>query len=285
MKIEVRTGPEVPGVRATYFDADERLWCSVKDRFSVSLIYSGRSEWWSRGRTLWSGPRTIDLKQPNQIHKDLRRDGPSQFQIVSFDDRVVEEAARLHGLRGVPALRRSQLDMCDPDRRAFEHLHAALRSTRTDALHLQTAVAEGLAALTRQLERPGEQRKPRTPRLKVARSVEYIHAHLTETITLDALAVVAGLDRFHLCRAFREDVGLPPYAYLIELRLSRARELLGCGVAVGEVAAHLGFYDQSQLNRHFRRSIGVSPSAYARAVGASRRSATRSLPPRFVSRV
>jgi hypothetical protein len=60
VKIEVRARPEVPGVRATYFDADERLWCSVKDRFSVSLIYSGRSEWWSRGRTLSSGPRTID---------------------------------------------------------------------------------------------------------------------------------------------------------------------------------------------------------------------------------
>jgi AraC-like DNA-binding protein len=102
----------------------------------------------------------------------------------------------------------------------------------------------------------------------VARAVEYIHVHLTESITLDALADAAGLDRFHLCRAFREDLGLPPYAYAIELRLSRARDLLGRGVAVGQVAAHLGFYDQSQLNRHFRRSIGVSPAAYARAVGA-----------------
>jgi hypothetical protein len=39
---------------------------------------------------------------------------PSRFQIVSFDDRVVEEAARLHGLAGAAALRRSQLDMRDP---------------------------------------------------------------------------------------------------------------------------------------------------------------------------
>jgi AraC-like DNA-binding protein len=268
VKIEVRARPEVPGVRATYFDADERLWCSVKDRFSVSLIYSGRSEWWSRGRTLSSGPRTIDLKQPNQVHKDFRRDGPTRFQIVSFDHRVVEEAARLHGVRGAPALRRSQLDMRDPDRRAFEYLHAALQTTRTDALRLETAVAEGLAAFTRQLEGADQQRKPLTPRPKVARAVEYIHAHLTATITLDALAAAAGLDRFHLCRAFREDVGLPPYAYAIEVRLSRARELLGRGVAVGQVAAELGFYDQSQLNRHFRRSTGVSPTAYARAVGA-----------------
>jgi AraC-like DNA-binding protein len=271
VRIEVRTRPEVPGVRATYFDADERLWCSVKDRFSVSLIYSGRSEWWSRGQTLSSGPRTIDLKQPNQIHRDLRRDGPSRFQIVSFDERIVEEAARLHGGRGIPALRRSQLDMGHPDRRAFVRLHAALRAPRAETLRLQTVVAEGLAAFTRQLEGPDEPRRRWVPRPKVALAISYIHAYLIETITLDALADAAGLDRFHLCRAFREDVGLPPYAYAIELRLSRARELLGRGVAAGEVAAQLGFCDQSQLNRHFRRSTGVSPAAYARAVGAPKR--------------
>ena len=263
------------GIRATYFEADERLWCSVKERFSVSLIYSGRSEWWSRGRTLSSGPRTIDLKQPNQIHKDIRRDGPSQFQIVSFEDRVVEEAARLLGFRGAVALRRSQLDAGDPDLRALEHLHAAFRATWADALHLQTAVAEGLAAFVRQLEGAGEPRAPGAPRLKVARAVDYIHAHLTEAITLDALAGAAGLDRFHLCRAFREDMGLPPYAFALELRLARARGLLERGVGVGNVAAQLGFYDQSQLNRHFRRSIGMSPSAYARAMGAPRRVVAR----------
>lgn len=70
-------------------------------------------------------------------------------------------------------------------------------------------------------------------------------------------------------------MGLPPYAFAVELRLARARGLLERGIGVGEVAARLGFYDQSQLNRHFRRSIGVSPSAYARAVGAPKRALPR----------
>jgi AraC-like DNA-binding protein len=45
----------------------------------------------------------------------------------------------------------------------------------------------------------------------------------------------------------------------------RAKELLAAGVKPIEVAPSVGLYDQSQLNRHFRRLVGMTPGAYARA--------------------
>jgi AraC-like DNA-binding protein len=70
----------------------------------------------------------------------------------------------------------------------------------------------------------------------------------------------AGLDKFHLVRAFRAEVGVPPYEFLTHLRIARARELLRRGVLVADAAQAV-----SQLHRHFRRIVGVTPGAYAKS--------------------
>jgi len=72
--------------------------------------------------------------------------------------------------------------------------------------------------------------------------------------------------KFHLCRAFRDEIGLPPHAYLVHLRIARALDLLRARLPASRVAAEVGIYDQSQLNRHFKRIVGLTPGQYARAL-------------------
>jgi methylphosphotriester-DNA--protein-cysteine methyltransferase len=73
-------------------------------------------------------------------------------------------------------------------------------------------------------------------------------------------------------RAFRSEVGLPPYEYLTYLRVSRARTLLqGGGMRVADAAQAVGFCDESRLHRHFRRIVGVGPGAYARSFAGTER--------------
>ncbi|WP_276596603.1 helix-turn-helix transcriptional regulator [Sorangium sp. So ce128] len=112
-------------------------------------------------------------------------------------------------------------------------------------------------------------RDPPRPRSAWARAVtrarELLDARFTESIALDELAAHARLDKFRLCRAFREEVGLPPHAYVTYRRVGLAGALLARGVPQAEVAARVGLYDQSQLHRHFKRIAGVTPGAYARA--------------------
>ena len=64
------------------------------------------------------------------------------------------------------------------------------------------------------------------------------------------------------------------------LRVSRARELLRAGVHVAEAAQAVGFYDESQLHRHFRRIVGVTPGAYARSFVSASQERTRQYRPR-----
>ena len=102
---------------------------------------------------------------------------------------------------------------------------------------------------------------PRLP-LVAHRARDYLHAHLADDVGLDALAAVAGVDRFRLTRAFKTAFGLAPHAYLVQLRLSRARHLLAQGDTPSQVAAALGFADQSHLGRWFVRAYGITPALY-----------------------
>ena len=70
------------------------------------------------------------------------------------------------------------------------------------------------------------------------------------------------IDRFRLTRAFKSAFGLPPHAYLVQLRLARARHWLAKGEQPADVAIALGFADQSHLGRWFVRAYGLTPAAY-----------------------
>ena len=98
----------------------------------------------------------------------------------------------------------------------------------------------------------------------VRRTLEYLRERLGDSITLDDFADHAGFDKFHLCRVFRAQVGLPPYQYLTHLRIARAKHLLRHGVLASDLAPLLGFYDQAQLTRHFRRIVGTTPARYGK---------------------
>jgi AraC family transcriptional regulator len=93
---------------------------------------------------------------------------------------------------------------------------------------------------------------------------EYIHAHLDQNIALADLADVAQLSEFHFARLFKQTTGLPPYQFVIHQRVERAKRLIAAGrLSLAQIAIDVGFSDQSQLNRHFKRLVGVTPRRFA----------------------
>lgn len=97
------------------------------------------------------------------------------------------------------------------------------------------------------------------------RACSYIAENLGERFTLDDLARQAGVSRFHFARLFRISTGDSPMAYLLKSRIERAKQLLLQDERpVCEIAAVLGFCDQSHLTRTFRRLTGLTPREFAR---------------------
>jgi AraC-like DNA-binding protein len=94
----------------------------------------------------------------------------------------------------------------------------------------------------------------------------YIDAHIGEHISLDDLAHQAGVSRFHFARQFRLSTGESPMGYVRRARIERSKSILQSrGTTIAEVAATLGFSDQSHFTRTFGRLVGVSPGSFARS--------------------
>jgi AraC family transcriptional regulator len=101
--------------------------------------------------------------------------------------------------------------------------------------------------------------------------VAYIEDNLHRRISLTELAAIADVSRFHFARLFRSSTGLSPIAYVERSRLSRAQELLKQGqLPLAELALTVGFSDQSEFTRRFRRHFGITPAAFARNHGVKR---------------
>jgi AraC-like DNA-binding protein len=149
-------------------------------------------------------------------------------------------------------------------RLALLEAHRAL-ADEGDGPVVEEAVLAAADGLRRHL-RPG----PRESRGGAEHAaVRRARAHLTERwnqpIRLGELSTVAGLSPFELARRFRQQVGLPPHAFQLDLRVNNARRLLAAGETPAAVAAACGFADQPHLTRAFKRLVGVTPAAFARA--------------------
>lgn len=101
---------------------------------------------------------------------------------------------------------------------------------------------------------------------QMRRVVDYMHAHLARDISIDGeLVRLTGLSRAQFFRAFGQSLGCSPNAYLGQLRLRQARQLLqATDMPAASVAAAVGL-STAQLADSFRRSFGTSPTTYRRA--------------------
>ena len=124
---------------------------------------------------------------------------------------------------------------------------------------------DALAGLLREHARAGRRARPRAARPVVRAAMSLLRERVIDPPTLDELALATGVGPYTLLRAFRAETGLPPHAYLNQLRVRQARQLLDRGVPPARAAAEAGFADQAHLTRHFKRVLGVPPGAYQRA--------------------
>ena len=101
-------------------------------------------------------------------------------------------------------------------------------------------------------------------RLKLV--LDFIQDNLAQPIASKELADLIGISIRHFERAFRQAIGVSPHAYVLQKRISAARNLLQSQPTrkIDEIAADLGFSSASHLGSAFRRETGCSPANFRR---------------------
>jgi AraC-like DNA-binding protein len=239
----------VPGMES--FTA--RGWDFAWRRFAVGLeitwLERGGSDW-RLGR--WSGTRTpgsVSVVPPGQLAVGTKVHAPGDFFHLQVSPALLDGMAK--ATIGAP------LAGADAAVRASRLAHLVREGAPALAIEL------ALVSLLERVHRFESTRENVGTRRAAHRMRDLLHARFSDTLTLAELADAAGISRFHGARAFRREFGVPPFEYLMHVRLTRAAEALRAGGRPVEVAAQTGFADQPHLTRWFARMFRITPAAFA----------------------
>jgi AraC-like DNA-binding protein/mannose-6-phosphate isomerase-like protein (cupin superfamily) len=92
-----------------------------------------------------------------------------------------------------------------------------------------------------------------------------LESDLAKRLSLDEIAEITGMSKFHMARLFTRSVGISPHTYRLQARVIAAKKMLRRGIRPADAASGLGFADVSHLGRYFKRSEGFTPGVYAAA--------------------
>ena len=226
-------------------------------------------------RTGDGGRRVLDIDAgafsivPAETPFSWRTEGPIEFAHFYFDktavSRIVSETfdrdprdvslcpALGHRDPLVEALLGAMLTEAgssgDRDRRYMEELQHLLLH---QLIRCSSTLAEGVARARYAL----------APH-RLRRALDFVEGNLASDIGLHDIAAAAGLSAFHFGRAFRQEMGVSPYAYLLQRRILAARKLLTePGMSLLQISQRCGFNSHSQFSRSFKRGTGVTPQNY-----------------------
>ncbi len=227
-----------------------------------------------RGEKIYSAAGSIVVVEPGEAHTG----GPARPE--GFAYLCLYPGAELLGAATVaeagpvsaePHFREPIID----DVRLGEALRQAHRALRLgeDPLEGESRLLGVLGALIRRHAVHGPAAMPPRGRADAGRIARRVATRLSDELTapptLAEMAADLELSRYQLLRAFRDAMGMPPYAWLAQHRVARARALLETGHRPAEAATLVGFADQAHLTRWFRRVLGVTPGAFRDSVQES----------------
>lgn len=234
--------------------------------YAIGVTLFGRQGFHHRGRRHVSTAGTIIALNPDDAHDGSAADQGGFGYWMLYPDPALWRAI-LADAGERPADAPFFRDTLIRDRDLAERLVrlcGMLADGSAGALDIETETEITLLALAHRHGSGGvavvEASDPAVRRIR-----ELLHHGYDRDIRLDDLAREAGWSRFRVSRAFVAAYGLPPHAYLTRRRLEVSRRLLAAGEPAAEVAAAVGFVDQSHLIRRFKGSYGITPGEFQAA--------------------
>jgi AraC-like DNA-binding protein len=231
------------------------------DAFATSVIDRGAGGFFYRGATHIAPAGSLVMLNPDEMHTGyvLAEEGWTYrvlYPSTNLLSRIASDyAGRSRNASFFPTPIISDAELAN----LMHHLHRVLEEPTT-ILERESWLLQTYAhMLTRHVEHPPVARPVGKESHAVRQVRDYIEAHFHQNVSLSQLALLAGLTPYHLVRVFHSMTGLPPHAYLNQVRLAQAKRLLLAGLPIADVTYEIGFADQSHLTKRFKRVYGITP--------------------------
>jgi AraC-like DNA-binding protein len=265
--IDVSFDNSLPGKNAPFGGYLAREECCVGhtcfkserqyDKAGIGIMISGSCDYRAQGGSITGVPGTIMFANVGEYFRvrhleshDIRR------LVVWYDRAFLEQIADAYGL----GESRFQVATLPPGKIAsslFAQMRALARG-RIDSEDAACALA--FAALTISDEHRSDQAASTRDRERILSVVGYIGEAFAHACSIDELAAVSGLSRYHFMRRFKAVTGLSVNQYVINTRLRAAAALITETKApISEIAFDVGFNDISHFNTCFRTMFKCTP--------------------------
>ncbi|MDO4175840.1 MAG: AraC family transcriptional regulator [Eubacteriales bacterium] len=245
--------------------------------YEIYLFISGNVNYIIEGRTYKLQPGDILLTNNSDIHRPdiLPSDQPYERAIIWLDEDLFnglcligedltvcfkDAARRNYRLIRPTQFQRTQIQkMCEV--LEFEHANHQIGSR----VQSYAAIITILVLLSRAYyDTPDSAQEDVTESDLVNRIILYINEHLSDNLTLDALAEHFYISKYHLGHQFKQFTGLSLYQYIMKKRLTVARNRLTLGTPVTTAYIECGFNDYSNFLKAFKREFGCNPSYFSK---------------------
>jgi len=240
----------------------------VHEGYCINVIESGAQRFYRSGVNHTAPQDSIVLVNADQVHDGHKaaENGWSYRAMYPTPELLSNVSREFQGTKS-DAPWFSQAVVCDPFMANKLRELFVLLSQSTNTLARETFYFSTMLQLISRHATQTKSLLQLTNEPRVVRQMrEYLDEHFAENISMRSMADTVELSPFYLARLFNKSIGLPPHAYQVQRRLQKAKQLLRCSSnkKLSDIAADCGFSDQSHLNRHFKRALGVTPGAYQR---------------------
>ncbi|MBQ8372495.1 MAG: helix-turn-helix transcriptional regulator [Clostridia bacterium] len=245
------------------------------EELELKYYFNGGNAVMINGSLILADAGDITVANPYEIHSNLHTDGGGGDYII-----IMIGLDFLAGTDDLPDLRELLIGgnkRFNNHIKGNAHLSGLMRAISDEMLHrsdyyrpvTRALVTELVAYLLRNecAEREGEHNRPRDPRgiRLISAALDKIHADYAERLTVDGLAALCNVSRFHFCHSFKEAVGETPIAYLNHYRIHVAEALLrSTDKSISEIAWQCGFSDESYFYRCYKSITGTRPGSIRR---------------------
>ncbi|MDB6142438.1 MAG: AraC family transcriptional regulator [Pseudomonas sp.] len=241
------------------------------DRYAIGVITHGVEKLYYRGAHDLGTAGSVVTITPGEIHdgRSVTEQGwmyrmlyidPDYLNRVVFSDRFSD--GHIH-------LFRDALTVDPVLANLFLSCHRHLEVAAT-ALERETALIELLAHV---FQRNSLDITPVHARERevVRRMKNRIDEAFADNLSLNELGAFVGMDPLYMIRVFKNEVGTSPHRYQIQRRVAHAQTLLRSGMAISDASSACGFFDQSHLNRAFKKVVGLTPGHFKAALQPSQK--------------
>lgn len=234
--------------------------------YHIGLVVEGVQKQRFQGQSVLLGPGCISVMPPGEVHDgrgyEQRDYCMRTFRIApSLLTAYVDE---LEGRESDPFFAGAMIENVSMAERLIQLYNNIQNPYGLNALPVEEAWINLFEPLLMQLKVVTPEAVSGGLSVQQIRQVQaYCHAHLAGKISLQQLARLCDLSRYQFLRRFERSTGLTPHNWLTQLRLEQAcLQLRNSDANLAQIAASVGFYDQSHFIRSFRQWYGTTPSQY-----------------------